>query len=725
MDDQNPYARLGVERDADPKAIKKAYVTLIRQFPPETHPEEFKEIRAAYELLSDPEARARYDEERRDYSELSEVEAQALKIAEELIKKGKEGEAVEVYADLVRRQPGTTEGRLRLGGLLLNLGRAKEALAPLKELCAARPELGHARIQLALTYGALNQHSDAAVQLRQAVVLLPEELEPRMLLAECCKLVPNLSEADQVLAAAEAIAKTTFDRLKVLEVWICLRYWRLAEQNALGKLFHRTEHFSQQDALDLVRRFQVVARSGDAELLRFATIRLAAVAGRLIGNQQLAQANAVLGACAELQPDNLLLHPVPNRIELAWPQVPAALRTWLLSQKRGDGSNIVLPDPDAQFGIFWLAAVLMGSVVAVRRAIGAELPILDVFFWLATVGSGITAIYRSTQKLPEDQPRPMFVFHSFYLLHVMNDRLHLLPWLAMSDLNIVKNNSQYTLTPIFGNFGVSWWVWSEDQARGWAGHMSTLRRRLLEAMASGVLEALPEVELAPPASLPAKPVFPPRRYPLAAVAAVLALIAVVAVFLTMERERWEKVVMADDVTTYQQWVDDGADEEQRVISLARIASLEKERRTFLLETVDPAHPGIVALMAAADALPPGRELPVLLDHKAPIFFKELRRILDLHGGYLRVWPAPAALTPKMVPAIMVLTGQEPWEKIEIYVSGKAVFEHVFSPTTLSPAAQVADVLGLGRLPAGERWTLLGQLSKNPYAPAKKQKGVAP
>ncbi|HNH50618.1 MAG TPA: DnaJ domain-containing protein, partial [Myxococcota bacterium] len=127
MEEVNPYARLGVERDADAKAIKKAYVGLIRQFPPETHPEEFKAIRAAYELLSDPEARARYDEERRDYAELSEVEARALKVAEELLKSGKEEEVVKVYADLVQRQPTTTEGRLRLGSLLLQLGRPSEA----------------------------------------------------------------------------------------------------------------------------------------------------------------------------------------------------------------------------------------------------------------------------------------------------------------------------------------------------------------------------------------------------------------------------------------------------------------------------------------------------------------------------------------------------------------------------------------------------------------------
>lgn len=46
------YEILGVSRDADEKEIKKAYFKLVRQFSPEKDPEKFKEIREAYEYLS-------------------------------------------------------------------------------------------------------------------------------------------------------------------------------------------------------------------------------------------------------------------------------------------------------------------------------------------------------------------------------------------------------------------------------------------------------------------------------------------------------------------------------------------------------------------------------------------------------------------------------------------------------------------------------------------------
>lgn len=60
------YAVLGVRRDAGPDEIKKAFRRLARELHPDVNPdpktqERFKEINAAYEVLSDPQKKQVYD----------------------------------------------------------------------------------------------------------------------------------------------------------------------------------------------------------------------------------------------------------------------------------------------------------------------------------------------------------------------------------------------------------------------------------------------------------------------------------------------------------------------------------------------------------------------------------------------------------------------------------------------------------------------------------------
>lgn len=56
----DPYEVLGVPAGCDDDTIRRRYLQLVRQYPPEQHPERFAAIRAAYDSLRDLNTRLRH-----------------------------------------------------------------------------------------------------------------------------------------------------------------------------------------------------------------------------------------------------------------------------------------------------------------------------------------------------------------------------------------------------------------------------------------------------------------------------------------------------------------------------------------------------------------------------------------------------------------------------------------------------------------------------------------
>ena len=75
MDFKDYYVSLGVSPDADEKTIKKAYQKLAKKNHPDVNPGDkaaeakFKDSMEAYQAISDPEKRRKYDELRQDYQQ--------------------------------------------------------------------------------------------------------------------------------------------------------------------------------------------------------------------------------------------------------------------------------------------------------------------------------------------------------------------------------------------------------------------------------------------------------------------------------------------------------------------------------------------------------------------------------------------------------------------------------------------------------------------------------
>lgn len=49
---EDPFAELGVDENADDETIKRRYLALVRAYPPDREPERFQVLRRAYEAIS-------------------------------------------------------------------------------------------------------------------------------------------------------------------------------------------------------------------------------------------------------------------------------------------------------------------------------------------------------------------------------------------------------------------------------------------------------------------------------------------------------------------------------------------------------------------------------------------------------------------------------------------------------------------------------------------------
>jgi curved DNA-binding protein CbpA len=56
----DPYQVLDLPADSDDDRIRRRYLELVRQFPPDRHPERFAAVRAAYDSLRDLTTRLNY-----------------------------------------------------------------------------------------------------------------------------------------------------------------------------------------------------------------------------------------------------------------------------------------------------------------------------------------------------------------------------------------------------------------------------------------------------------------------------------------------------------------------------------------------------------------------------------------------------------------------------------------------------------------------------------------
>jgi tetratricopeptide (TPR) repeat protein len=492
----NHYQVLRIERTADERAVKKAYFTLIREFPPDTHPEEFKRLRAAYEVLSDPVARQRFDNSEKDFREYGDEVGAKLREIAQLQKSGDEAEVQQQLRALLEEHPSLVIARENLGFSLLRGDAFKEALEQFDALASEHPEEARYHLYRGLALNRIEQPDKALAAVRMAHKLKPEDLGIHLALIDLLKAQRKydacIKEVDRALDRFEPTSEQG--------VVLCLR--------KIEALFAQENGDEAEE--EVSRFFEIVRKSEDPELPKYVSSQLTAAAARLFARNQCTAANAVLRRCEELDPESLVAHPCPRVADLDLSALPKAGADWLARQAPGETSptieqSIWRRPLLALVGISFAAGVILELISEAQEPQGGAFAIFitAVFVGLA-FGAGYVA--RAILGILRSPLRAFITLHPLYFLRVRADRIRAYSLFHLADIKAVHHhtNGRYTHTAVdlwFGTEVVRLTLTGRDFAEGWVQYLTHCRARSLELMMEGYLEAEHGVELIPLALL--------------------------------------------------------------------------------------------------------------------------------------------------------------------------------------------------------------------------------
>jgi curved DNA-binding protein CbpA len=201
------YETLGVAKNAGEGEIKRAYFGLVRKYQPDRFPEEFKEIRAAYETLGDREKRAKYDAA----GSLPPSVAAAFQEAQRLDQFGRCAKAAELYQAILKKHPELDTVREHYAESLMRDDKPGKSGEMWEELCRRHPDNPRYARELGSAYFERGWNKKALDETRRALALDPGSMEGWSLFLSCTAALrkgkPNFFDEMQSLSveALEAV----------------------------------------------------------------------------------------------------------------------------------------------------------------------------------------------------------------------------------------------------------------------------------------------------------------------------------------------------------------------------------------------------------------------------------------------------------------------------------------------------------------------------------------
>ncbi|MCC6335187.1 MAG: DnaJ domain-containing protein [Myxococcales bacterium] len=475
----NFYEVLGVDKAADARAIKKAYFALVRKYPPETHPEQFKKLREAYEVLSDAESRRDYDSIGQ-YDAHGEHVGEQIRLATEAMNDQRYTDAQVILAKLINEKPELHFARDMLGLAYLNDKQVGPALELFTELVGKHPDNPNYHLHQGYAQHANKQYAAAAAAYQKSFELNKEDVKPLVSLADCFMDQKRWDDAIRIL-----------DQAINLDGTVDFRDFGLF----VRKLEVEIERANKPAVLAVLQQLMPIIPD-DPAAKRFVANRLASMAAPLFAMKRVDEANVLMREAAKLDP-NRGTGAMPQTFEVEIERLPEASKQWLIEQNT-TMSWAKVPNSSMGWPIFLLLVGLGGGWVTLMAAFANRdpLPPEGLFFFfvgLALFGL-LTAWCIRRIILAAKSPYGSYTFvHALFLLQVRLDKVFAWPLANLHDVRVTHHhtNGVYTTSRIdlvFNRRTFTVNIYGQQASVDWANAVLQKRRRMLELMYSGMLE---------------------------------------------------------------------------------------------------------------------------------------------------------------------------------------------------------------------------------------------
>ncbi|HZS38028.1 MAG TPA: DnaJ domain-containing protein [Polyangia bacterium] len=488
------YEVLGVERAADERTIKKAYFTLVRKYPPETHPEEFKRVREAYEVLSNPVSRKDYDSIDQ-YDQYGEQISAQLKAGMEAMEAGDFKTAQRQFIEILRQQPQLHFARDLLGMAYLNSDQPKEALDQFVALVTAQPQNAVYHLHKGYAHYHQKQYVPAMDAYRTAQGLDAADTRVLVAMADC------LSAQKQYEAALAEL-----DKAINMDGQVDFQDFVFFMRKVQIQLLRNRADLAEKD-LDQI--FQILPP--DPETRKYVATRLASLAADLFAMKRSVDANRMLQRCKQLDPSRKSMEfQFPSKVTVPIAVLPAGAQTWLanhgkewqagkLAHNAWGGPVLLL----IVAGITALAAFNAGFNT--RHLWDAQ---TQVFMALFLTGAALFLALgiRRIKRVSGSPYKKYTTIHPLHLLQVDVDKVTVWPLVNLHDVSLTHHSTngvyQYTAVRMdFAGTVCNTTIRGQQASVDWANRLLGQRRRCLELMSMGLLEAEEGMDLIPPDTL--------------------------------------------------------------------------------------------------------------------------------------------------------------------------------------------------------------------------------